>query len=333
MHEFTPMACLFCPLGRSGRDDSPPKGSRLLFHARGWEPLAAGLLASALSGCGASAARPNGITNQNRRGNSHAPARTATARTKASTADAAHRPGWGDQAGPSRPGRAGNRHRPLGNGPAQNPTDQAIHTDWPGPGTSADAHMRKQGVGSDPYLNTFKNDALASPSGSWPTAMPNSRPPSPANRTSPKPLRSSMNRAFPARIGTRPVSAWARAKGFTTILANKDRIKTVMSRVMALNPAYLRRPDRYFGAFYAVAPSFGGDMTKSKTHYEKSLARAALRRDPRADGRECSQVKDRALFDKLLDEVLAQDDNAAQSWPETRVEQGQSVKGEGRGTV
>jgi hypothetical protein len=69
---------------------------------------------------------------------------------------------------------------------------------------------------------------------------------------------------------------WGKAQGTTTVLRYKDRIFKTASRVLELDPDYFfGAPDRYFGAYYAVAPSFaGGDKYKSQEHFSKSLAKA-----------------------------------------------------------
>lgn len=69
---------------------------------------------------------------------------------------------------------------------------------------------------------------------------------------------------------------WAKEKGFTTVLENKDRIFKLVSRVYEVGPDYFYgAADRYFGAFYAVAPKFaGGDVMKSYEHFQASLKAA-----------------------------------------------------------
>jgi tetratricopeptide (TPR) repeat protein len=69
---------------------------------------------------------------------------------------------------------------------------------------------------------------------------------------------------------------WGKAKGFSTVLKHKDRIFKMVTRVYELDPEYYHAAaDRYFGAFYAVAPAFaGGDVNKSYEHFQESLKRA-----------------------------------------------------------
>lgn len=68
---------------------------------------------------------------------------------------------------------------------------------------------------------------------------------------------------------------WAKAKGFSTVLKHKDRIFKMISHVYKTAPDYFHgAADRYFGAFYAVAPAFaGGDLDKSKSHFEATIAK------------------------------------------------------------
>jgi len=66
---------------------------------------------------------------------------------------------------------------------------------------------------------------------------------------------------------------WARKKGFLTTLKYKDKIRKMVQRVLEMDERYFYgAPHRYFGAYYAVAPSFaGGDLKKSEEHFKKSL--------------------------------------------------------------
>jgi hypothetical protein len=66
---------------------------------------------------------------------------------------------------------------------------------------------------------------------------------------------------------------WAKAQDTATVLQHKDRIFNIMSRVYELDPDYFyAAPDRYFGGYYAVAPTFaGGDPMKAKSYFEASL--------------------------------------------------------------
>lgn len=69
---------------------------------------------------------------------------------------------------------------------------------------------------------------------------------------------------------------WGNAKGFTTVLKYKDRIFGIVSRVHEVGPDFFYgASDRYFGAFYSIAPPFaGGDVQKSYEHFEASKTKA-----------------------------------------------------------
>lgn len=69
------------------------------------------------------------------------------------------------------------------------------------------------------------------------------------------------------------IGKWGKAQGTTTVLRYKDRIFKTVSRTLELHPEFFyAAPNRYFGAYYAVAPSFaGGDKHKSQEHFAKSL--------------------------------------------------------------
>jgi tetratricopeptide (TPR) repeat protein len=69
---------------------------------------------------------------------------------------------------------------------------------------------------------------------------------------------------------------WAKNKGIDETLNQKDRIFKIMSRVYDVDPDYFYgAPDRYWGSYYAVAPTFaGGDVAKSREYFEKSLKKS-----------------------------------------------------------
>lgn len=118
---------------------------------------------------------------------------------------------------------------------------------------------------------------------------------------------------------------WAKKKGFAVLLGQKDNVKATMDRCLELDPEYFYAgPYRYFGAFYAVAPAFaGGDLKKSKEHFEKSLSI-----EPRYVGTKvlwaaelATKEQDEDTFEKLLNEVLAAPDDAIpELQPEIMVE-------------
>lgn len=66
---------------------------------------------------------------------------------------------------------------------------------------------------------------------------------------------------------------WAKNSGIATTLKYKNRIRTLVATVEKLQEDYFfAAAHRYWGSYYAVAPSFaGGSMPKSKESYEKSI--------------------------------------------------------------
>lgn len=119
---------------------------------------------------------------------------------------------------------------------------------------------------------------------------------------------------------------FAVGKGFTTTLFYKDRIFAVMQRVLSLDETFYHgAPHRYFGAFYAKAPAFaGGDMTKSKEHFEKALALDGNYLGTKVLYAEyyAAKADDRALFTRLLTEVNESDPTTIpEILPEQKIEQ------------
>lgn len=119
---------------------------------------------------------------------------------------------------------------------------------------------------------------------------------------------------------------WATAKGFATLLSYKDEIKDVMQICLDKDPEYFYSgPDRYFGVFYARAPSFaGGDLAKSREHFDKSVAKQPNYFGTHVLMAEDLAVKaqDRKLFDEHIDYVLKGDPaSIAELAPENKIEQ------------
>ncbi len=101
---------------------------------------------------------------------------------------------------------------------------------------------------------------------------------------------------------------WALLEGVATILARKDDIKSTMDWIVSTNGTYFYgAPHRYFGTYHTKVPIGRGNPTGSKTSYEKSikigptnLATPVLMAQSYA-----TLIGDRALFEKLLKEVIA----------------------------
>lgn len=69
---------------------------------------------------------------------------------------------------------------------------------------------------------------------------------------------------------------WAKLNGILTSLKHIDTVKAYMTRIGELDPSYYYYgPDRYWGAYYSLIPSFSGrDLDKSKKHFDVSIQNA-----------------------------------------------------------
>lgn len=119
---------------------------------------------------------------------------------------------------------------------------------------------------------------------------------------------------------------WARLDGFATVLSFKDDIRAVMTRCMELDRYYFfAGPDRYFGAFFAIAPAYaGGDLDRSAQHFDESIRRSPEYMGTHVLYAENLSVKrqDRASFEEHLNIVVNGDPDALpDAAPENRVEQ------------
>lgn len=119
---------------------------------------------------------------------------------------------------------------------------------------------------------------------------------------------------------------WARLDGFATVLSFKDEIRAVMTRCMELDRYYFfAGPDRYFGAFFAIAPTYaGGDLDRSQQHFEESIRRAPNYFGTHVLYAENLAVKrqDREAFEEHLNTVIEGDpESLPEAAPENRVEQ------------
>jgi Tfp pilus assembly protein PilF len=119
---------------------------------------------------------------------------------------------------------------------------------------------------------------------------------------------------------------WARIQGFSTLVKYKGYIAGMMEHCLGLDETvFYSGPIRYWATFYAVAPGFaGGDMTKSKEFYEKSIKMnpeylATYVLFAEAYGR---KAQDKELFKTNLQHVLDADvDATPELTPEHIVEQ------------
>lgn len=124
---------------------------------------------------------------------------------------------------------------------------------------------------------------------------------------------------------------WAKFKGIQETLAHKDTIFKTVSRVEKLDPEYFYGgADRYFGSYYAVAPTFaGGDVEKSRTYFEAAIKRAPayLATHVLIADLLAPKKQDRALFERELKLVLeAPVDAIPELVPEQTIEKKKAEK-------
>ena len=124
---------------------------------------------------------------------------------------------------------------------------------------------------------------------------------------------------------------WAASKGFATRLRYKDDIKATMLHVKALDEMYFyAAPWRYFGSFEAVTAGLaGGSLEKSEANYKKAIELAPHYLGTKVLWADflCTKKQDKAMFKKLLEEVIAADakiDPAIE--PENTIEQAKAKK-------
>jgi hypothetical protein len=101
---------------------------------------------------------------------------------------------------------------------------------------------------------------------------------------------------------------WAKASGIAAALKYKTRIKAMIERVEKLQPDYFYGAvPRYWGGFFAVAPSFaGGDLNKSKLNFDRSISIAPEYLGTKVLMAEVYWTKmgNRKQFESLLNDVL-----------------------------
>ena len=118
---------------------------------------------------------------------------------------------------------------------------------------------------------------------------------------------------------------WANAQDITVVLTYKDRIYNIMEMVLRFDPNFFYgAADRYFGAYYSIAPSFaGGDLDKSASHFQASLKIAPSYASTYILVAEflAPKKQDEKQFDENIDKVLAMpDDIIPEMAAETRAE-------------
>lgn len=124
---------------------------------------------------------------------------------------------------------------------------------------------------------------------------------------------------------------WAKMTGIAAALKYKTRIKGMIEKVEALQPDYFYGAvPRYWGGFYAVAPSFaGGDINKSGKKFDESLKMAPHYLGTKVLKAELywTKMSDKKAFIKELEEVIAtKDDIVADLTPENMLEKKKAKK-------
>lgn len=123
---------------------------------------------------------------------------------------------------------------------------------------------------------------------------------------------------------------WAKSSGIATTLKYKNRIRTLADNVKKLTPDYFYGAAyRYFGAYYAVAPSFaGGDMKKSKDAFDKALKIAPEYLGTHVLYAELYAVKigDKKLYKNTLNKVLEMGLGPKDLHPENKIEKEKAKK-------
>ena len=102
---------------------------------------------------------------------------------------------------------------------------------------------------------------------------------------------------------------WAKMQGLGTTLKHIGTVEAYMKRVTELTPEYFyHAPDRYWGAYFALIPSFKGqDLNKSKDHFDRSLAGSPGYLPTKVLVADALAVakQDKAMYRKALEEVIA----------------------------
>jgi tetratricopeptide (TPR) repeat protein len=119
---------------------------------------------------------------------------------------------------------------------------------------------------------------------------------------------------------------WAATKGFATRLRYKDDIKATIDHVKSLDENFFfAAPYRYLGGYEAqTAGLAGGSLEKSEEYFKKAVELAPSYLGTKVLWADflCQKKRDKAMFKKLLDEVVAADPKAdAQLVAENTLEQ------------
>lgn len=123
---------------------------------------------------------------------------------------------------------------------------------------------------------------------------------------------------------------WARINGIFSSLKYKDEILEMIKHVEKLQPDFFYGAvPRYWGGFYALAPSIaGGDMKKSKKNFKKSIEMAPEYLGTRVLFAELywEEEGDKKEYKKQLEAVLNAEDGPEEIAPENRLEKRKAQK-------
>ena len=99
-------------------------------------------------------------------------------------------------------------------------------------------------------------------------------------------------------------ATWARAKGFTPLIDERDELRQMLSRVAQLAPDLDEAgAERELGKLFAALPAYaGGDLQEARRHFEAAVARAPDSARTRLAFARSVAVKaqDRSLFEAQL---------------------------------
>ncbi len=117
---------------------------------------------------------------------------------------------------------------------------------------------------------------------------------------------------------------WAKLSGIMSSLKFKGQILASIKQVEKLKPNFFHGAvPRYWGGFYAIAPSIaGGDMKKSKKYFQAAFAAAPEYLANKTLYAEAYLVKeeDKKEFKKVLNEVLMAPNGPTEIVPENMLE-------------
>jgi hypothetical protein len=104
------------------------------------------------------------------------------------------------------------------------------------------------------------------------------------------------------------IGKWGKMHNIFKVLSTSKQARKMVEYLYSIDKTYYYGgPARWLGAFFAIAPGIaGGDMKKSKAFYEEALAMAPQYFATKVLMAEnyYSKLKDRADYDKMLDEVI-----------------------------